>query len=134
MADSNLFIVVEGKTDAMAIRAILVAELARRARIFAAQGSISLVTVARNLFFHEGGPVLIVMDTDTTAPHLIEEQKALKRAAVGRLIPGTMNGRERGVNVFAFVPGIEVIFSRHHRHWSACLVSLFRQRLSRRGC
>jgi hypothetical protein len=110
MADSKLLIVVEGKTDAMAIRAILGADLARRARVFAAQGRTSLVTVARNLFFHEGGPVLIVMDSDTTTAHMVEEQKALTRAAVESLIPGIMNGRDRGVEVFAFVPEIEAIF------------------------
>ncbi len=110
MADSELLIVVEGKTDAMAIRAILGADLARRARIFAAQGRTSLVTVARNLFVHEGGPVLIVMDSDTTTVHMVEEQKALARAAVESHIPGIMNGRDRGVEVFAFVPEIEAIF------------------------
>jgi hypothetical protein len=110
MADSKLLIVVEGKTDAMAIRAILGADLARRARVFAAQGRTSLVTVARNLFFHEGGPVLIVMDTDTTTGHMVEEQKSLTRAAVESLIPGIRDGRDRGVEVFAFVPEIEVIF------------------------
>jgi hypothetical protein len=110
MADSKLLSVVEGKTDATAIRAILGADLARRARVFAAQGRTSLVTVARNLFFHEGGPVLIVMDADTTTAHMVEEQKALTRSAVESLIPGSMNGRDRGVEVFAFVPDIEVIF------------------------
>ena len=110
IADSKLLIVVEGKTDAMAIRAILGADLARRARVFAAQGRTSLVTVARNLFFHEGGPVLIVMDSDTTTAHMVEEQKALTRAAVESLIPGSMTGVDRGVVVFAFVPEIEVIF------------------------
>jgi hypothetical protein len=108
--DSELLIVVEGKTDAMAIRAILGADLARRARVFAAQGRTSLVTVARNLFFHEGGPVLIVMDADTTTAPMVEEQKALTRAAVESLIPGIMNCGDRGVEVFAFVPEIEVIF------------------------
>jgi hypothetical protein len=110
MADSKLLIVVEGKTDATAIRAILGADLARRARVFAAQGRTSLVTVARNLFFHEGGPVLIVMDADTTTAHMVEEQKALTRAAVESLVPASVNGRDRGVEVFAFVPEIEVIF------------------------
>lgn len=110
MADSKLLIVVEGMTDATAIRAILGADLARRARVFAAQGRTSLVTVARNLFFHEGGPVLIVMDADTTTAHMVEEQKSLTRAAVESLIPGSMNGRDHGVEVFAFVPEIEVIF------------------------
>jgi hypothetical protein len=110
MADSKLLVVVEGKTDATAIRAILGADLARRARVFAAQGRTSLVNVARNLFFHEGGPVLIVMDADTTTSHLVEEQKALTRAAVESLIPSSMNGVDRGVEVFAVVPEIEVIF------------------------
>jgi hypothetical protein len=110
MADSKLLVVVEGKTDATAIRAILGADLARRARVFAAQGRTSLVTIARNPFFHEGGPVLIAMDADTTTAHRVEEQKALTRAAVESLIPGSMNGVDRGVEVFAFVPEIEVIF------------------------
>lgn len=110
MTDSKLLVVVEGKTDAAAIRAILGADLARRVRVFAAQGRTSLVTVARNLFFHEGGRILIVMDADTTTDHLVDEQKALTRAALESLTPGIMNGEDRGVEVFAFVPEIEVIF------------------------
>jgi hypothetical protein len=50
------------------------------------------------------------MDSDTTTAHMVEEQKALTRAAVESLIPGIMNGRDRGVEVFAFVPEIEAIF------------------------
>jgi hypothetical protein len=110
MTGSNLFIVVEDKTDAMAIRAILGADLARRARVFAAQGGFSLVTVARNLLFHEGGPILIVMDAETTTPRMIEERKGLTRAALESLVPGVTNGKDRLVGVFAFVPEIEVIF------------------------
>jgi hypothetical protein len=110
MVDPKLLVVVEGKTDATAIRAILGADLARRARVFAAQGRTSLVTVARNLFFHEGDPILVVMDADTTAAHLVEEQKALTRVAIESLVPGIANGEDRRVEVFAFVPEIEVVF------------------------
>jgi hypothetical protein len=110
MTDSNLLIVVEGKTDATAIRAILGADLARRVRVFAAQGRTSLVTLARNLFIHEGGPILIVMNADTTTAHLVEEQKALTRAAVESLVPGIMNGEDHWAEVFAFVPEMEVIY------------------------
>ena len=58
MPDSRLLIVVEGKTDARAIRAILGTELVRRTRFFAAQGrrpqSSSLMKMPR--YFTEGGP------------------------------------------------------------------------------
>jgi hypothetical protein len=109
MPDPKLFIIVEGKTDATAIRVILGNELARQTRLFAAQGRTSLVTVARNVYFHEGGPVLIVMDADTTTPTLVQEQKAMTRAALETLIPSVTN-EDRRVRVFAFVPEIEVIF------------------------
>lgn len=109
MSDPKLFIIVEGKTDATAVRAILGNDLAGQTRIFTAQGRMSLVSVARNVYFHEGGPVLIVMDADTTTPTLVEEQKAMTRAALETLVPGVTNedGRAR---VFAFVPELEVIF------------------------
>jgi hypothetical protein len=110
MSDSKLLIVVEGQTDAKAIRAVLGEELSKRTRIFAARGRISLVTVARNLLFHEGGPVLVVMDADTTNPHLVEEQKAMARVALESLLPGAIGERDGLVRVFAFVPEIEVLF------------------------
>lgn len=103
-SSSNLTIVVEGKTDAQLVRALLGKELAERLRFFASQGRASLATVGRNLLVHEGTPVLIVMDADTRNPHLAQERQALTRMALCGVAP------EELCKVFAFIPEIEVVF------------------------
>ena len=137
MADSKLLVVVEGKTDATAIRAILGTVLARRPRFFAAHGRTSLVTVARNLFFHEGGPVLIVMDADTTTAHMVEgERPSHTRAAVGE--PDSRQhdrcgSRGRGVCLRARNRS-DILRGTSGIGRATFLASLFRQRLVEEGC
>lgn len=117
MTQPRLNIVVEGAADARIVAALLGKDLASQTRFYAAQGKASLATLARNISFHEGGPVLVVMDADTTNRRLIEEQQAMLRVAVGSVTAGAMNGGtfrngwlERQFKVFAFIPEIEVLF------------------------
>jgi hypothetical protein len=112
----GLKIVVEGPTDVQIVRAILGEELAKKARFFAAQGRISLATIGRNILFHEGGPVLLVMDSDTLDPQLIAEREAMSKLAMssamtsGVQMPHVAEALASQFKVFTFVPEIEVVF------------------------
>src|SRR5262249_14600524 len=106
----SLYIVVEGQTDADLIRSILGKDLAGKLRFFAASGRVSLATVGRNILVHEGGPVLLVMDADTTNPHLVNELQSMAFLATSGVAPPDLARLRDWVKVFAFVPEIEVIF------------------------
>jgi hypothetical protein len=97
-------IVVEGRTDAQLLRKILLKEELADIRFFAAQGRISLSTVARNIVVHEGCPVFVVMDADTLDEAAAEEAR-LDTLATIRYVAGTIS-----IDAFAFVPEIEVVF------------------------
>lgn len=115
-AQPGLKIVVEGPEDARIIRAIAGQELAPRLRVFASQGLASLATVGRNVLFHEGGPVLLVMDSNTLDPRLAAELRSMNRAALsgvvtsGGPIPQPSDSPPESFQVFTFVPAIEVVF------------------------
>lgn len=112
----SLKIVVEGITDAQLVRAILGDEVAKKTHIYAAQGLASLETIARNVLFHEGGPVLLVMDSDTLNPQLTAELESLSIAAMnspvtsGIQFPVEIKSDGPLFKVFAFVPEIEAVF------------------------
>lgn len=107
---ASLHIVVEGPTDAQLIRAIVGKDLAGALRFFAAGGRASLATIGRNILVHEGGPVLLVMDADTTNQQLVDELKSLAYLATSGVVPAGFSGLSDWVKVFAFVPEIEAIF------------------------
>jgi hypothetical protein len=115
-SDRPLKIVVEGPSDAQLIRAILGDEIATKVRFYAAQGQASLATVGRNILYHDGGPVLLVMDSDTLSPRLTAELESLSLAAMsgpvtsGMPLPDSVTGQQPLFNVFAFVPEIEAVF------------------------
>jgi hypothetical protein len=107
---SSLYVVVESRSDADLIRAILGNEIASRIRFFAAGGRASLATVGRNILVHEGGPILLVMDSETRSEQLVDEQKSMVFLAMSGVAPPNLAGLREWVKVFAFVPEIEVIF------------------------
>jgi len=114
--ESRLKVVVEGPTDAEIIRAILGKELARKLRFFASQGRASLATVGRNILVHEGGPILLVMDSDTLNPqHTAELQSMIMVAMSGAItsgvqLPAFPTSSPAEFMVFTFVPEIEAVF------------------------
>lgn len=101
---SALTFVVEGPFDAAVLRKLLPDSLNNEARYFAAGGRSSLTTIGRNILVHEGGPLLVVKDADTTNLELAEESRALTMAALRSVAP------HQPVEVFAFVPEIEAVF------------------------
>jgi hypothetical protein len=100
----KLLIVVEGQTDANILRAILGDELKSKTRFFSGQGKMGALTVGRNLLVHEGGPVLMVIDSDTLSTEQSEEEEALAGYALASVAFGAIFG------VFTFKPEIEVVF------------------------
>ncbi len=114
MDQPRLNIIVESQIDADLIRAIYGPVFQGGFRFYAGQGKASLATLARNLLFHEGSPILLVMDSDTTDSRRVAEQKATVEFALrGAIHPGSPEVAQLGslpIRVFAFVPEIEVVF------------------------
>jgi hypothetical protein len=116
MAERSLKIIVEGASDAQIIRAILGEALSKKVRIFAGQGRASLARVGRNVLFHEGGPVLLVMDSDTLDPRLTAELQSMTRVAMsgaitsGVQLPVPTAAEPPPFRVFTFVPEIKAVF------------------------
>ncbi|HYT95256.1 MAG TPA: hypothetical protein VEL76_41445 [Gemmataceae bacterium] len=116
MTPPSLKIIVEGVTDAQLIRAILGDDLAKHAQFYAAQGRASLAALGQTILFHEGGPVLLVMDSDTLNPQLAAEMQSLTIAAMsGSLTSGGQFPVETlpltsQFKVFTFIPEIEAVF------------------------
>jgi hypothetical protein len=115
-AERTLKIIVESVTDAQIIRAILGKSLSKQVRIFAGQGRASLATVGRNVLFHEGGPVLLVMDSHTLDPQLTAELQSMTRVALSGGITSSIHlpvpptAEPPQSRVFTFVPEIEAVF------------------------
>lgn len=115
-AEPCLKVVVKGPSNAQILRAIAGKELASRFRVFAGQGRTSLATLGRNLLVHEGGPVLLVMDSDTLNPQLTAELKSITLLALRGVVSSGVQTPEgapllpRQFQVFTFVPEIEAVF------------------------
>ncbi|TAN51674.1 MAG: hypothetical protein EPN21_06025 [Methylococcaceae bacterium] len=101
---SNAIIVAEGKLDIILLKKYLPQLEDASLRWFAAQGKMSLTTLARNILVHEGGPVLIVADADTLKRQRMEEDRSMMLAVLGNVA-----GSE-AFDVFCYMPEHEVIF------------------------
>lgn len=104
MTTEKLLIVVEGRTDASILRAILGDDLKSKTRFFSGEGKMGLATIGRNLLIHEGGPVLVVRNSDTLNAEHSEEEELLVGYALASVAPGSM------FRIFTFKPAIEVVF------------------------
>lgn len=104
MMDSLLSVVVNRAEDAALLRALLPAEHLERMRFYAAAGRVALATVGRNILVHEGGPVLIVMDSDTRNTNRADELRSITLAALRNFSPGGP------LDVVTFIPETEVVF------------------------
>jgi hypothetical protein len=101
--DSELIVVVNQGEDAVLLRRLLSRALHLSASFYSGRGA-SLVTLARNLLVHEGGPVLVVIDTNTSHPDTVDEIRGTARFAV-RLLAD-----DSAFHLHGFVPQLEVIF------------------------
>jgi hypothetical protein len=82
MSDFKLRIIAESPSDIHFIRKLLYRELVSEMKFYASQGKVSAVTVARNILVHEGGPVLLAIDSDTLDIERQREYEATALAAV----------------------------------------------------
>jgi hypothetical protein len=96
-------IVVEGQTDVLLLRKVLLERELAELRFFATEGRISLSTVARNIIVEEGFPVFVIMDANTLDERSAEEAR-LDTLATIRYVAGTIP-----IDAYAFVPEMEVV-------------------------
>lgn len=101
---NSAIIIAEGLHDIVLLKKYLPHMEGLSLRWFAAQGKISLSTLARNILVHEGGPVFIVADSDTLKERRMEDERAMLLALLGNVA-----GRE-AFEVFCYMPEHEVVF------------------------
>jgi predicted ATP-dependent endonuclease of OLD family len=71
----QVYIFVEGPTDAEFLRRVLPPELLKDAEIVPAGGSSGIPSLARTVLVRRKKPVVVVMDADSIDPDLIEERR-----------------------------------------------------------
>ena len=99
----DLSIVVNGRPEAVLLDRLLDVTRSLEARFYAAEGNTALVTMARNILVHEGGPVLVVHDAATLDARQAAEKVALSSFAISSVAAAETFA------VFAFVPQVEVM-------------------------
>jgi hypothetical protein len=97
-------VVAEELLDAVLLNRVIQRALSIDARFFTGDGQIALTSLARNILVHDGGPVLVVMDAETTNGDMAAEACAMTRMALGHVSP------DDAFDVCALVPQLEVVF------------------------
>jgi hypothetical protein len=110
MSDFKLRIIAESLSDIHFIRKLLYREPVREMKFYASQGKVSAVTVARNILVHEGGPVLLAVDSDTLDIERQREYEATALAAVEVAYARDFVTMQPLCGVFTFRPSLEVVF------------------------
>jgi hypothetical protein len=110
MSDFKLRIIAESPSDIHFIRKLLYRELVSEMKFYASQGKVSAVTVARNILVHEGGPVLLAIDSDTLDVERQREYEATALAAIEVAYARNYIMTQPLFKVFTFRPCIEVVF------------------------
>lgn len=93
-------IVVEGQRDAAILRQLVDQESGVVPRFFAAQGKMSVTSLARNILVHEPSKVLVVLDADGVEPSKLRREHA---DALESVAPSTR------YRVFAFSSSLDDI-------------------------
>ena len=97
-------VVAEELLDVVLLNRVIQRALSIKARFFTGDGQIALVSLARNILVHDGGPVFVVLDAETTNGDMAAEACALTRMALGYV------SLEDAFDVCAFLPQLEVVF------------------------
>jgi hypothetical protein len=100
----TLSIVVEGQSDEVVLRRLSEQLSNCELRFYVSGGRVALATIGRNLLVHQGGSLLIVMDSDTLNPSKAEEERGMARFLLQRF------SEPDNCDAFAFVPEMEVLF------------------------
>ena len=112
MSDFTLRVIAESHSDISLIRKLLNLELELEygMKFYASQGQVSAVTVGRNILVHEGGPVLLVLDSDTLDIERQREYESTALAAVEAAYAKDYMMLQPFAKVFTFRPCIEAVF------------------------
>ena len=107
----KLRVITESLDNVHLIRILLAHELSPGMKFYASRGGVSPVTVGRNILVHEGGPVLIAVDSHTLDLEHQSEIEATASAAIGGLFHSADNFAMKSLfGVFTFLPSAEVVF------------------------
>jgi hypothetical protein len=99
----SLAFAVETRRDAMILRALLEVEAGTKdKRFFAAEGSISLASLARNILIQESIPTMVVADGGSTNPESVRNEQL---CAIESLAPAAP------FDSFVFSPSLDAIVS-----------------------
>lgn len=101
---NELVVVVEQRMDALVLRRLLERALGPDPTFYPAREGVSVGSLGRSILVHEGGPVLVLMDTFTTHPDRVEEARGMTHFATSQVAV------EWWFEVFAFAPELDVIF------------------------
>ncbi|MCP4112381.1 MAG: hypothetical protein GY749_43800 [Desulfobacteraceae bacterium] len=97
------FIVTEEKT-AEALRLVLPPAVTNNVKFIIGEGKYSAHSLARSVMVTDPHPLVLVLDSDTTTPSMIEEEKNFIHTSIKQLALGVK------FNVIFAVPEIEALF------------------------
>lgn len=103
MPDKCIMVVTE-PLHAVLLNRLLKRALSMEAEFYIGEGQISLVTLARNILVHDGGPVFVAEDARTVDVEMAEQAAGMARMAMGYV------ANEEAFDAFAFMPQLEVVF------------------------
>ncbi|MEM7534822.1 MAG: hypothetical protein AAF639_21780 [Chloroflexota bacterium] len=104
MVNTILKILVRDDNYARILRHLLREENLPRVKFYSALGESQLASAGRNIVVMEGPPLLVIQDADTLNKTKAHEENGLTKATI-RQVAG-----ESVVDVFSFIPSIEIIF------------------------
>ena len=99
-APTPVSIVVEGLSDVQILRSLLNERQLKDARFFAAQGNLSVASLARNILVHEATPVVVVVDSDGADAAQVQSEQS---SALASISPASR------YSVFAFDPSLHEV-------------------------
>jgi hypothetical protein len=101
------YIVVEGKSDAAALKRFLPPAIKAKCRFIVGKGRSSAISDARTLLVLSKEPVALVVDADTNDPSQLKKQKTTLRQL--------LQSAAAGINCEAFlaIPTMDSIVAKH---------------------
>ena len=101
---TKAFIVTEGECDHKILKALLPAPITENVEFVAGTWRSSAISIARSILVAKYVPVALVLNTDTTDPSAIQEDRDYLRMSLAEASSGTRFG------IFLSVPEIETLF------------------------
>src|SRR3989442_1536539 len=101
---SRINVVVKGDSDVVLLRKFFGDQTNCSYQFYTGQGRASIASVGHSVLFHEGGPLLVVIDGETFSPRKAAEERDMARGMMQLISTPDY------CDAFVFVPGLEVIF------------------------